>query len=81
MVQFPLGEEVGYEDLRRQQSNIVKELIDICPLKEKEDNKKAEVSDEEELIEERRVHEFLRQELVIDLLHLNELPLKIVAHR
>ena len=26
------------------------------------------------------MHEFLRQELVIDLLHLNELPLEIVAH-
>ena len=39
------------------------------------------MADQQKAIKERRMHEFLGQKLIIYLLHFNELPLKIVAHR
>jgi hypothetical protein len=51
LVEFSLGAEVGHEDLGRQQPYVEEKLPDFGPLKEKEYDEEAQVSDKEKLVE------------------------------
>ena len=53
LVELPLGAEVGHEDFGRQQPYVEEKLPYVSPLKEKEYDEEAQVSNEEEFVEER----------------------------
>ena len=52
LVELSLGAEVGHEDFGRQQPYVEEKLPDVSPLKDKEYDEEAQVSDKEELVEE-----------------------------